>query len=131
MLRVSFETGRCGQNLRFLESGCANDSCKRRLAVRQRSRFVENKSTTRVDLLEDGRSLDDDAPPGGKRESSTDRNGYANEQWTRSRDHDHREEALDFATDCPGDKGNADRQWRVPRSQHVPEPAQLRSSLLS
>src|SRR5438876_2570254 len=120
MLRISFKTGRNGQNLRFLKSGCANDSCERRLAVGQGSRFVENKCTTRVDLLEHGWILDDDAPPGGERDRSNDRNRNGDEQWTRRRDHEYGEEALDFTADCPGHKSNPDRQWRVPRSQRIP-----------
>src|SRR6266567_2212896 len=104
MLRVSFETGRCGQNLRFLESGCANDSCERRLAIGQGSRLVENERTTGVDLLEHCWILDDDAPPGGERDRSNECNRYSDKQWTRRRDHEYREEALDFTADCPGHK---------------------------
>src|ERR1700680_1816281 len=117
MLVVTFHTRGHPKHFSLSEPTRTNDSCKPRPSISQSSRFVENEGSARINLLQHGGILDDDAASSGKRYPSDNRDRYGDQQRTRGRDDQHSEESVNFSTQEPARNCNTDCQWRVPAPQ--------------
>ncbi len=130
MLGVKFETGGEPEHFLLREAGHDELFGQLRLAVGERSGFVEDRGPASGDLLEDGGVFDNDGTPRRERNGADDRDRNGDEQRTRRGDDEHGQEAHRFAAEPPGHESNRDRDGCVDGAELIAEPAQMRTILL-